>query len=153
MAEEPQEQTTDEQQPEQEAPHGTDWKAEAQKWEKRAKANKAKADQWDAQEEAGKTELQKAQELAAKYKKQLDEVNAAKERGEQVKAAAEKYGVDSDMLARMGGDVDENAQWLKDRTEKSERRYPTTRDRGESSKTSKADPMREAARLMFSRNN
>ena len=112
MAEEPQEQTTDERQPEREVPHGTDWKAEGQRWEKRAKANKAKGDQWDEQEGAGKTELQKAQELAAKYKKQLGEVNVAKERVEQVKAAAEKYGVEHDILARIVGDNEENAEGL-----------------------------------------
>lgn len=144
-----QEPTAEEQRTEQEVPHGTDWKAEARKWEERAKANKAKADQWDAQEEAGKTELQKAQELAAKYKRQLDEAAAARKRGEQVKAAAEKYGVDADMLARMGGDVDENAEWLKKRSETSGRRYPRTRDNGESVKKTEADPMRDAARMMF----
>lgn len=52
-------------------PHGdqTDWKAEARKWEARAKANrdeaesyKAKASKWDEHEEAGKSELEKLTE-------------------------------------------------------------------------------------------
>lgn len=134
-------------------PQGTDWKAEARKWEERAKANKAKADQWDAQEQANKTELQKATELAEKYKKQLDGIEAERKRAESVRKAADEYGVDADMLARMGGDVGENAKWLKGRSDNGERRYPPTRDRGESGKDSQADGMRQAARMIFGRNN
>ncbi len=131
----------------------TDWKAEARKWEERAKANKAKADQWDAQEEANKTELQKANELAEKYKKQLDGIAAEKKRAESVKAAAEKYKVDADMLSRMGGDVDENAKWLSEHAgNKPASRYPQTRDNGESGKNNQTDAMLEAARMMFGRN-
>ena len=134
-------------------PQGTDWKAEARKWEERAKANKAKADQWDAQEQANKTELQKATELAEKYKKQLDGIEAERKRAESVRKAADEYGVDADMLARMGGDVEENAKWLKGRSDNGERRYPPTRDKGESGKDSQADSMRQAARMIFGRNN
>ncbi len=130
----------------------TDWKAEARKWEERAKANKAKADQWDAQEEASKTELQKANELAEKYKRQLDGIAAERKRAEAVKAAAEKYRVDADMLSRMGGDVEENAKWLSEREgAEPAHRYPRTRDKGESGKNTKADAMLEAAHMMFGR--
>ena len=133
-------------------PQGTDWKAEARKWEERAKANKAKADQWDAQEQANKTELQKATELAEKYKKRLDGIEAERKRAESVKKAATEYGVDPDMLARMGGDVEENAKWLKERSDTGARRYPPTRDKGESGKNTQADPMRQTARMIFGRN-
>lgn len=53
-------------------PQGTDWKAEARKWEKYAKANKTKADAWDkAQKEA------KAQETTLEtMQKQLEELQA-----------------------------------------------------------------------------
>ena len=133
-------------------PQGTDWKAEARKWEERAKANKAKADQWDAQEQANKTELQKATELAEKYKKRLDGIEAERKRAESVRKAATEYGVDPDMLARMGGDVEENAKWLKERSDTGARRYPPTRDKGESGKNTQADPMRQTARMIFGRN-
>ena len=42
----------------------TDWKAEARKWEQRAKENKGAADELTKIREANKTELQKAQERA-----------------------------------------------------------------------------------------
>lgn len=133
-------------------PQGTDWKAEARKWEERAKANKAKADQWDAREQADKTELQKATELAEEYKKRLDDIEAERERAESVEKAAKEYEVDADMLARMGGDVEENAKWLKARAENGPRRYPPTRDKGEAGKNQKTDSMRETARMIFGRN-
>lgn len=126
----------------------TDWKAEAQKWEKRAKANKSKADQWDAQEEANKTELQKLTELNAKYKSQLDEISAAKQREGEVKAAAEKHGVDAELLARMSGDVEENAKYLSEKLTP-KKSYPQTRDRGERGKTKSGDGVAQAARMLF----
>lgn len=51
----------------------TDWKAEAKKWETRAKENKTAADQLAAIEEANKTEAQKnADRLAAAEKDATD---------------------------------------------------------------------------------
>ena len=55
-------------------PQGTDWKAQARKWEKLAKANKDKADMWDAQAQAAPTveSLQEQRDAAerdrARYK-------------------------------------------------------------------------------------
>lgn len=46
--------------------HEVDWKAEARKWEARAKENKSKADKLDEIEEASKTALEKATERAEK---------------------------------------------------------------------------------------
>lgn len=68
MAEE-QTQATPETQPQEvhtETPttHEVDWKAEARKWEARAKENKGKADKLDKLEEASKTALEKATERA-----------------------------------------------------------------------------------------
>lgn len=104
-----------------EEPQGdtTDWKAEARKWEDRAKANR-KAQ--EAAEEA----------LAAKsdydsIKSELDALKAEKARAEAVKAAAIKYGVDAEYLARMeGADVEENAKWLSERP-----KYAPVHDGGE----------------------
>lgn len=125
----------------------TNWKAEARKWEERAKANKAKADQWDAQEEAGKTELQKATERADKLKAELDGIRAAEKLKAEVADAAERHGVDADLLSRMSGDVEENAKFLSERFPK--RSYPQTRDRGERGKTKSGDGVAQAARMLF----
>ena len=54
--------------PTQTEPQGTDWKAQARKWEKLAKANKDKADMWDAQEQAAPT--------VESLQQQLDEIRA-----------------------------------------------------------------------------
>ena len=58
----------------------TDWKAEARKWERRSKENADKARAYDELQEQSKTELEKAREQAASYKKQVDELNAKAER-------------------------------------------------------------------------
>lgn len=151
MAEETQEQPTATEQPtEQTEPHGTDWKAEARKWEERAKANKAKADQWDAQEEANKTELQRASEQLAKYKAELDGIKAEKARAAEVAKAAERHGVSAELLARMEGDVEDNAKFLADMGGSS-RLYPQTRDMGERGKTKANDGMAQAAQMLFGR--
>lgn len=62
-----------------EQPEVTDWKAEAEKWkalsrknEAQAKSNADKAEQFDAFQESQKTELQKAQDEAAKLKSELE---------------------------------------------------------------------------------
>lgn len=57
----------------------TDWKAEARKWQKRAQENFEKARAYDDDQEKRKTELQKAQEEAAAWKKQVDDLNAKAE--------------------------------------------------------------------------
>lgn len=132
-------------------PHGTDWKAEARKWEERAKANKAKADQWDEFEEKNKTELQKANEQAEKYKAELEAIKADQAHAAEVAKAAKESGVDESLLARMSGDVSENAKFLKE-LQGSTRRYPQTRDNGEKNKQASADGVAQAARMLFGRN-
>lgn len=58
---------------------GTDWKAEARKWEARAKSNKAKADKWDEREEADKSELERMTERAQAAEKKVSEFEHAAE--------------------------------------------------------------------------
>lgn len=53
-------------------PHGADWKAKARKWEKLAKANKEKADKWDAQAQAAPT--------VESLQQQMDELRAEADR-------------------------------------------------------------------------
>lgn len=52
---------------------GTDWKAEARKWENRAKENKAAADELATLREANKTEAQRLTEAAEKASREAEE--------------------------------------------------------------------------------
>lgn len=91
---------------------------------------KAKAAKYDEAEEAAKSDLQKATEAAEGWKAKYDELKAANDRAEAVRAAAKEHGVDADMLARMSGDVEENAKFLAERAE-AVRKYPEVHDGGE----------------------
>lgn len=82
----------------------TDWKAEARKWEKRAKVNSDAAEKLAAIEEANKTELQKATERAEKAEAALKAVEVERERTAQVEAAAQATGVPVEVLRGYGGD-------------------------------------------------
>ena len=108
----------------------TDWKAEARKWEARAKENKAKADKYDEAQEAAKSDLQKAVERAERAEAESRALKEEQERARAVKAAAAAWGVDEDTLSRMGGDVEANAEFLKEKQSKTPA-YPQVRDRGE----------------------
>lgn len=79
-------------------PQGTDWKAEARKWEQRAKENKAKADKWDEAEEAQKSELQREREAREKAEKALSEAKAEAEHMALVSKVAKTTGVPSELL-------------------------------------------------------
>lgn len=83
---------------------------------------KAKAAKYDELEQANKSELEKATDAASKanaraeeLQQQLDAMKAESERARQVRDMASQYGVDADMLSRMGGDVEDNAQFLRKR--------------------------------------
>ena len=108
----------------------TDWKAEARKWEARAKENKAKADAYDAAEEERKSDLQKATERADRAEAELKAIKEEQERARAVKDAAARYGVDEETLSRMGGDIESNAEFLKSR-KPPQPAYPQVNDRGE----------------------
>lgn len=112
----------------------TDWKAEARKWEARAKENKSKADAYDEAQEAAKSDLQKALERAEKAEKLNAEYEAEKERIAAVKAAAASTGVDFELLSMMQGNTSEeiaaNAETLKAKLE-AQQKYPSVPDNGE----------------------
>lgn len=97
---------------------GTDWKAEARKWQTRAN-NDRKA--WQEAEEK-----LKAQADYADLKAELEGLKAEKARNEAVAKAAKEHGVDADLLSRMEGDVDENAKYLASRP-----KYQPVHDSGE----------------------
>lgn len=89
----------------------------------------AKAARLDELEEAQKSELQKANDDRDKWKAQAEALKAEKDRAEAVAKAAAEFGVDPEMLARMTGDVEENAQFLKGRADAAPK-YPSITDNG-----------------------
>lgn len=98
---------------------------------------KAKAAQLDALKEAEKTDLEKAQDALAAMQKERDEAIAERDARQAeidhaaaVQKVATEYNVDAALLARMSGDVDENAQFLAEQA-KSVQKYPNVRDGGE----------------------
>lgn len=110
---------------------------------------KAKAEEYDRAREASKTELQRAQDKAAKAEAELRELKDAQERSKAVSAAASSHGVPAELLSRMAGDPDENAELLAKSL--GGKAYPQTRDNGDAGHAGKVDPCAEAARMMFGR--
>lgn len=78
----------------------TDWKAEAQKWEKRARENKDASEKLKAYEDAQKTEAEKQAEALAEATKRAD---AAEARNALVEAAA-AAGIPVALMAGPGED-------------------------------------------------
>lgn len=85
---------------------------------------KAKAAKYDELEEAKKSELEKANDATAKatksaeeWKSRFEALEAERQRAQLVREKAQEHGVDPEMLARMEGDVEENAKFLKSRDE------------------------------------
>ena len=91
---------------------------------------KKKAAAFDEAEEASKSELQKAVEERDRLRAEVDAMKAERLRAEQVAKAAAEHGVDAQLLARMSGDVDENARFLKEQMGPA--KYPSVPDYGES---------------------
>ena len=80
---------------------------------------KAKAARLDEIEDAQKSELEriteqatKAQKDATEWQSKFEQLQAQRQRELDVRNAATTYGVDADVLMRMGGDVEENAKFL-----------------------------------------
>jgi len=80
---------------------------------------KAKAARLDEIEDAQKSELEriteqatKAQASAADWQSKYEELQAQRQHELDVRNAASQFGVDADVLMRMGGDVEENAKFL-----------------------------------------
>lgn len=121
----------------------TDWKAEARKWEARAKENRQAATelaeikkaQEDAQQQNQKTltEAEKAKKRAEKAEKELADLKAAQAREEAVKSVAQKEGVDAELLSMMTGssveEIEANAAVLKAKFDAIPK-YPEVKDAG-----------------------
>lgn len=94
--------TTEEQTPtaqtEQPASHETDWKAEARKWEARAKENKGAATELAKIKEASKSELEKTLERAQKAEEKVKAYEAQAQRTAWLDEVAKDTGLPADVL-------------------------------------------------------
>lgn len=112
---------------------------------------KAKAAEYDAAQEAAKSDLQKAVERAEKAEKALNERKAADERrakAAEAAKAAKLPGQFAAIVMAMEGDAGENAKAVAAAIESlGGAQYRQTRDRGEAPRG--ADAMHDAARMLF----
>lgn len=76
----------------------TDWKAEARKWEQRAKDNTEKAQKFDALEEASKTEAQKQADALAAAQAKVKEYEQRDQLAEWAKEVSTETGVPANLL-------------------------------------------------------
>lgn len=102
---------------EQEGPQGTDWKAEARKWERRAKENGRSIDDLqrllDGFESKGKEadeREQKAAEALEAAKAEIKRLKEEAERDRTVREVAKAMRVDADVLSLMRGDTQEDIE-------------------------------------------
>lgn len=104
MSEAPAEAVTPDANADPEAPaKETDWKAEARKWEERAKANKGAAERLAEIEEASKTEAQKLAERAEAAERALAEAQAEATR----LSVIAKYAISADYHEFVVGSTEE----------------------------------------------
>lgn len=107
-------------QTETETSHEVDWKAEARKWEARAKENKGKADRLDEIEEQSKTALEKAQERAQKAESKVKAYEAEAQRKKWLDEVSSDTGLPVSVLrGNTKEEIEAHAQILKPYFEKS----------------------------------
>lgn len=97
MAEESTEQTKDEI-TEPQGEESTDWKAEARKWEKYAKENKAAKDELEQLKAAQMTEQEKANARADAAEKELEALKAERAKFDAAQKLSKETGVPFEML-------------------------------------------------------
>src|SRR5699024_1423663 len=95
--------TNDDQQAQSDSAQGTDWQAEARKWEKRAKENKSAADKLAEIEESKKTEIQKATERAENAEQRITQLEHDRKR----LGVIAKHSIPEDYQDLIKGDTDE----------------------------------------------
>ena len=86
-------------------PAGEDWEAKyraamkhMREWESRAKANQSAADELEKLRESGKTELERANDRAAKAERERDELKAARDAEEWRREVSKATGVPAEVL-------------------------------------------------------
>lgn len=82
-----------------EAQGGTDWKAEARKWEQRAKENKAASDELEAIKAAQMTEAEKAAAHLKEVEAELQALKAESQKRADVEAVSKATGVPASLLS------------------------------------------------------
>jgi hypothetical protein len=88
----------------------TDWKAEARKWEQRAKENSKAAEELQKLEDAKKSELEKERERADKAERRAQELEAAQTRRDLAEKVSAEKRVPVQLLMRGGGDTEESME-------------------------------------------
>jgi hypothetical protein len=86
----------------------TDWKAEARKWEQRAKENNKAAERLKEIEDAEKSELEKEREKREAAERKVQEFEAKETRRELAEKVAREKRVPVQLLMRGGGDTEED---------------------------------------------
>ncbi len=140
MADETVNPETVETQPKAAEPQGaeTDWKAEARKWEQRAKDNKRDLDAvqkaldgYEAKKRDDEEREKTAAEALENAKAEIKRLQAEAERDRLAREVAKAQGVDPDVLVLMRGDskdeIEANAKLL---AQSSKARWPEVRDKG-----------------------
>lgn len=120
-------------------PHGTeegtnapetDWKAEARKWEQRAKANSAANDELEALRTSSAAEIAEAVKRAEQAEAKAAQLEASAARERAINAIAAETGVSAAVLGRMTGETEEeiraNAQVVRSTMPV----YPTVQETG-----------------------
>lgn len=89
----------------------TDWKAQARKWEKRAKENASAADELQKLKEAQMSELERAQSRASKAEEELKVMKAKAEHDALKASIASELNVPASLIA--GSDEASMREWAK----------------------------------------
>lgn len=89
----------------------TDWKAQARKWEKRAKENAGAADELQKLKEAQMSELERAQSRASKAEEALKAMKAKAEHDALKASIASELNVPASLIA--GSDEASMREWAK----------------------------------------
>lgn len=111
-------------------PAETDWKAEARKWEQRAKANIAASEELEALKAQSAADIAEAVKRAEQAEAKAAQLEATAARERAINAIAAETGVSAAVLGRMAGDTEEeiraNAQVVRSAIPV----YPTVQETG-----------------------
>lgn len=111
-------------------PQGTDWKAQARKWEERAKANKDKADLWDAQQQAAPT-VEALQAQIDEMRQAQAQAEKAAERARTLMEVSQATGVPADLLkGETAEELSASAQLVNDFVARKQPGYPSDKGGG-----------------------
>lgn len=127
----------------------TDWKAEARKWEQRAKENKSAKDELEAIKQERMSESEKLQARAEAAEGELAALKAEAERTQAAQAIAAKTGVPMELLLFCG-----NADAMEQFAEKynAENQAPPAAPKAQTSRISRGVPdAKEETRDTFAR--